>query len=84
LTVSARRALAFQQHQLAYALETEVRERGITKAAAAAEMGVPAGTLGKKLRGHDPMYAEDLFAWILYLDKVELWPAPANLNELLP
>jgi hypothetical protein len=84
LVVRARRALAFQQHQLALALEADIRERGITRVVAAAELGVPASTLGKKLRGHDPMYAEDLFAWVLHLDRVDLWPAPSNLNELLP
>ncbi len=84
LVARARRALALQQHRLALALEADIRERGITKAIAAEEMGVVAGTLGKKLRGHDPMYAEDLFSWVLYLGRIELWPVPANLDELLP
>lgn len=83
-TTQARRALALVQHQLALAVEAEIRERGITQAELASEMGVSAGTLGKKLRGHDPLYGEDLFAWVLHLGRVELWPAPANLNDLMP
>jgi len=80
----AHRALALFQHQLSLAMADEIRERGITQQALAAELGVPAGSFGKKLRGHDPLFGEDLFAWVLHLGRVEVWPAPANLDELLP
>ena len=84
LLTKSRRALALLQHNLARGVEAEIRERGITQKQLAEELGVPAGTLGKKLRGHDALFGEDVFAWMLHLGRVELWPAPANLDELLP
>jgi hypothetical protein len=80
----ARRALAFLQHELAVAVGDEIRERGVSQAELAGEIGVPAGTFGKKLRGHDPLHSEDMFVWVLHLGRVDLWPVPANLDDLLP
>jgi hypothetical protein len=45
---------------------------------------VKPGTFRKKMSGADPVQPEDIFHWILYLGRVELWPAPGNLEELLP
>jgi hypothetical protein len=84
LVERSQHALAYLQHQLAFAVEDEIRERGITQRALATEMAMSPGTLGKKLRGQDPLLGEDLFAWILHLDRIDLWPTPANLDELLP
>jgi transcriptional regulator with XRE-family HTH domain len=76
--------LARVQHELALAVEAEIRERGITQAEFASETGVSPGTFGKRLRGTDPLHGEDLFAWVLHLGRVGLWPALANIDDLLP
>ena len=80
----ARAALALQQHHLALAMDEEMRERGCTQRELAEELGMTAGTFGKRLRGHDPLSATEVYSWLFFLRRVELWPVPENLDDLLP
>lgn len=80
----SRAAVALLQHQLALGIRDDIYERDITRRAFAAELGVPEGTLNRKLCGADLMTSTDLAMWVLHVGRIEMWPVPNNLSDLLP
>lgn len=70
-------------HQVVLAARRALAERGMTQKELASRLGVNPETLGRKLRGEAWASIGDVVSWAYELG-VDLLPAPAEREELLP